>query len=46
MLQGTTALYLSQNTYRLQEHEAVLIRTAAEGVGMLLCRWRSCAVLT
>ena len=36
MLQGMTAHYLSHSTYRLEDHDVVLIHAAAGGVGSLL----------
>jgi NADPH2:quinone reductase len=38
MLQGMTAHYLTQTTYRLAEHDRCLVHAAAGGVGLLVCQ--------
>ena len=39
MLQGMTAQYLLQGTYKVQRGDTILIHAAAGGVGLILCQW-------
>lgn len=39
MLQGMTAQYLLQGTYKVKRDDTILIHAAAGGVGLILCQW-------
>ena len=39
MLQGMTAQYLLQGTYKVKRSDTILIHAAAGGVGLILCQW-------
>ena len=39
MMQGLTAQYLLQRTYRVQPGDTLLIHAAAGGVGLIACQW-------
>jgi len=39
MLKGLTAWYLLRETYKVQKGEAILIHSAAGGVGFIACQW-------
>ncbi len=38
-LQGLTSQYLINHSYKLKEHDTVLVHAAAGGVGQILCQW-------
>jgi NADPH2:quinone reductase len=38
-LQGLTAQYLVNESFKLEQHHTVLIHAAAGGVGQILCQW-------
>ena len=39
MLKGLTAWYLLRHTYKVQAGEAIVVHSAAGGVGLILCQW-------
>jgi NADPH2:quinone reductase len=39
MLKGMTAQYLLRRTYKVKKGDAILVHSAAGGVGQILCQW-------